>query len=280
MSESSSTPNNFHKALLRTGTPEEQIKFDQGYHNDATLRQAANDALLYEQQGGNLIKDTMKGDWINPLLPLFVLLTMVWWVLLVQNLNSGPGGNLFVMQPEYTIPSAPPQNNHNADGITFGALPTDDLPKTPERQGDFAPNCLDRNSINDREIIEENPQGDIVNTQKTNNDAIADYTECHTSKIPILNNVYESVYNRANNNTLGYLTLYSGTTNRFCALNRNNTKLPPGRSCRSVLFISDDILISNKTISPPPIDSIIEKPVNENPTPDPDVIRLLLSSFR
>lgn len=280
MSESSFTINHFQEALRRTLTPEEQIKFDLEYQKNATLRQAANDVLLYEQQGGNLIKDTTKGDWIRPLLPLLVFITMAWWVLLVQNFNSGTGANLVVVQPEYTIPSAPPQNNHDAGSITLGVLPTDDLPETPHERGDFMPDRLEKNNIINRSIIEECPKDNIVNTQKTNSNVIAPYKNGFINNIPIERSVYENLYNQTGEGTIEYAQLYSETTAQDCHLNINYTEITPARSCNNILFISDLIINTNTTISPPVIDSFIEKPVNDNKAPDPNVIRLLLSSFR
>lgn len=280
MSESSFTINQFQEALRRTSTPEEQIKFDLEYQKNAMLRQAANDALLYEQQGGNLIKDTMKGDWIRPLLPLFVFITMAWWVLLVQNFNSGPGASLVVLQPEYTIPSAPPQNNHNAGSITLGVLPTDDLPETPHRQGDFTPNRLGKNTIKNRNVIEKSPKDNIVNTQKTNSDAIVSHTDNFINSIPIERSVYGILYDRTGNSAFECPDLCPEKTIRTCSLNKNDSEMTPDRSCNSVLFIPDNIINANTIINPSPIDSFIEKPVIDNKAPDPNVIRLLLSSFR
>jgi len=281
MSKSSFTPNQFQQALQRDLAQAEQIKFDQEYHKNATLQQAANGALQYEQLGGNLIKDTLKGDWINPLLSLFFVIAVT-GVLLFQTFSPDRRTSLAVTRPEYTWPPASPQDDNSSNSAVIAPSETDDLSRSPFLEDSKKTDHLGvkkDNKNKNRNKIEITMELNSINNQELSFMSPKVYIDSDIDRTPDIVFLYEPVCVSTDDELSGDIILWLGKGSTHCDLYIKDIE-------KTIIDISildfppAEKILNNK----PPIsisaDSSILNPLNDNRAPDPYLIRLMLSSFR
>ena len=279
MSKSSFTPNQFQQALQRDLAQAEQIKFDQEYHKNVTLQQAANGALQYEQLGGNLIKDTLKGDWINPLLSLFFVIAVT-GVLLFQNLSPDRRTSLAGTRPEYTWAPASPQDDAPSNAAEIHPSITNDLSRSPFLEDSKKTDYLGAKKDNkNRNKIEKTMEPNSINNQELSFSCPKIYIDSEVDKTPDIVFIYEHSYVSTDEGLSEDVILRPGKESTHCDLYIKNIE-------KTIQDISDlNLPASEERLNnKPPIsisaDTSILNPLNDNRAPDPYLIRLMLSSFR
>ncbi len=279
MSKSSFTPNQLQQALQRDLAQAEQVKFDQEYHKNATLQQAANGALQYEQLGGNLIKDTLKGDWINPLLSLFFVIAVT-GVLLFQNLSPDRWTSHAVTRPEYTWAPASPQDDNPSNTTLIVPSETDDLSRSPflgdSKKTDHLGIKKDNKNI---DKIEKEMKENNINDPKLSFSCPKFYIDSDIDNTPDIDFIYEPVYVSTDKRLSGDIILRPEQESKHCDLYIKNIEKTM-QDISIINFPPVEKILNNK----PPIsisaDTSILNPLNDNRAPDPYLIRLMLSSFR
>jgi len=279
MSKSSFTPNQLQQALQRDLAQAEQVKFDQEYHKNATLQQAANGALQYEQLGGNLIKDTLKGDWINPLLSLFFVIAVT-GVLLFQNLSPDRWTSLAGTRPEYTWAPASPQDDDPSNAAVIPPSVTKNLSQSPFlRDSKKTDHFGVKKDNKNRNKIEKTMEPNSINNQELSFSCPKVYIDSDIDRVPDIVFLYEPVCISTDDGLSGNVILWPGKEKKHCDLYIKNIE----KTIQDISILNlpaSEERLSNK----PPIsisaDTSILNPLNDNRAPDPYVIRMMLSSFR